>query len=512
MKITRENLEPAILEKLDRLDQLYNDFNDNRKNEFLSFDGKSFHGQKINDLSLRKMTSINELEVFKEHLYKEETITKNSFMSNFNVNNRAIENLKTQIVKLKGITFFETKSQIRTFKKYKDSLLILDRDGNFTNFDIKADEINYELNLAEKVKNLFAIKNFLPYDILDFQIFRTGFLFSTSHYGIFYADVAENTIEVIFPEQWVLKIKVIDDNDILFISKDGSFSIYDFDKGLKIESFNKIKQLNQTIKRIEIGRNPKYNRIYVLAQNEATNHTKHILHVFEKDNAGIGYNDITAKVFPGYNVLNSIINTLCLCDTNILVCGLRDKHLFTWNYDKEKMNIKFEEMIFDKVSFEKLNFIKFENQILYTSLDNKLIGMNLSGDVIYNIELDDSEILDIIFDENNSFYAISDNKVSFYSIPSYNKSELEFTAKVYEGPSTNNIEIFVKSNTGDQLISFVDPDTLEEIQPNYHIIYNNDSFIKISGRNVKELIMKIRITPSTEIEGIVVNANRIFLK
>lgn len=200
MKITRENLDPAILEKLDRLDQLYNDFNDNRKNEFLSFDGKSFHGQKINDLSLRKMTSINELEMFNEHLYKEKSTIKNSFMTNFNVNNRAVENLKTQIVRLKGINFFESEAQIRMFKKNKDSLVILDRDGNFTNFDIKSDEINYQLNLAEKVKSLFAIKNFLPYDILDFQIFRTGFLFSTSHYGIFYANVEENTIEVLFPE------------------------------------------------------------------------------------------------------------------------------------------------------------------------------------------------------------------------------------------------------------------------------------------------------------------------
>lgn len=281
---------------------------------------------------------------------------------------------------------------------------------------------------------------------------------------------------------------------------------------MKVETFNKIKHLNQTIKKVEVGKNAKYNRVYVLAQNEATNHTKNILHVFEKDKAGIGYNDITTKVYPGYNVVNSLINTLSMSDTHLLVCGLKERNLFIWKYAKEHMNNKFEEIIFDKLSFDKINFIKFEKDILYTSLDNKLIGMNLSGDVIYNIELDDSEIIDIIFDENNSFYAISDNKVSFYSIPSYNKSELEFTAKVYEGPSTNNIEIFVKSNTGDQLISFVDPDTLEEIQPNYHIIYNNDSFIKISGRNVKELIMKIRITPSTEIEGIVVNANRIFLK
>jgi hypothetical protein len=200
MKITRENLDKTILEKLDRLDQLFNDFNSNKANEFLTFDGKKFQSQKINDLSLRKMTSLNEIQILKDHLYKESDIIKNSVMSNFNINNRAISNFKTQIVKLKGITLFESENELRMFKKDKNNLLILDREGVFTNFDIKSDEINYELNLGEKVKNLFAIKNFLPYDILDFQLFRTGFLFSTSYYGVFYADIENNTLEIIFSE------------------------------------------------------------------------------------------------------------------------------------------------------------------------------------------------------------------------------------------------------------------------------------------------------------------------
>jgi hypothetical protein len=200
MKITRENLDKTILEKLDRLDQLFNDFNSNKANEFLTFDGKKFQSQKINDLSLRKMTSLNEIQILKDHLYKESDIIKNSIMSDFNINNRAISNFKTQIVKLKGIILFESENELRMFKKDKNNLLILDREGVFTNFDIKSDEINYELNLGEKVRNLFAIKNFLPYDILDFQLFRTGFLFSTSYYGVFYADIENNTLEIIFSE------------------------------------------------------------------------------------------------------------------------------------------------------------------------------------------------------------------------------------------------------------------------------------------------------------------------
>jgi hypothetical protein len=329
MKITRDNLDPVLLEKLDRLDQLFNDFGPDKKNEFLSFDGEKFYGQKINDLSLRKMTSLNEIEILKNHLYKESSIIKNSVISNFNMNNRAISNFKTQVVKLKDIIVFESKNQIRMFKKDDKNLLILDREGVFTNFNIKSDKVNYELNLTEKVKSLFAIKNFLPYDILDFQIFRTGFLFSTSHYGIFYADIEGNSLEIIFPEHWIIKIKVLDNDDILFISQDGSFSIYNFNSGLKIESFNKIKQLNQTIRRIEIGKNTEYNRIYILAQNQATNSTKHILHVFEKDKAEIGYNDITAKVYPGYDISNSIIKNLSIDSENVLITGLRDKHLFS---------------------------------------------------------------------------------------------------------------------------------------------------------------------------------------
>jgi hypothetical protein len=176
------------------------------------------------------------------------------------------------------------------------------------------------------------------------------------------------------------------------------------------------------------------------------------------------------------------------------------------------MNKKFEEIKFDKMEIEKINFIKFEDSILFINYNNRLIGIDLDGNLIYNIELNNEEIFDIEFEENNSFYAMSDNKICFYSIPSYNQTELEFTAKIYDGTLTNNIEIFIKSNTGDQLVTLIDPETLEEIQPNYHIIYSNNSFIKIMGRKIKELIMRIKITPNTEIESIVVNSDRVFLK
>jgi hypothetical protein len=508
MKITRDNLDPEIIKKLDIIDKLYGNLEGLNGSELLSYTDGQFKGRKINDLTLRQIGKLSDIHNLQDHLYIEKGTIKNSIQSNFNINNRASVSFRNQILNLKGYQLFETTNQIRLFRKEGDQLLILDRSGIFYNYNVPTKKIDFSLDIASRVKSLFAITRFLPYDILDFQIFRGGFLFSTSHNGVFFADIENNNLEAIFPEPWILQIKVIDNDTILLISKTGTFTIYNYEKRLKIETFNKLKNLHQIVKRVVVDEN----RIYILATNNITNATKGILHVFEKDLAGIGYNDITSSVYPGYDILNVLIINSCLCKDSFVIAGIRDKSVLLWKYKKDEINKKFEEIIFNKLDIDYVNFIKIENQSIYINYKDRLIVFDINGNIINNIKLDIDAIQDIIFESENKFYAISDTKLSLYSIPNYAKTEQEFTAQVYEGEATNNIEILIKSNTGDQLITLIDPESLEEIHPNFHMIYHNDSYIKITGRTITNLIMKIKVTEMTEIEGIVVNADRIFLK
>lgn len=506
MKITRDNLDLDIIKQLDLLTELSTNLATLNSNDLLTYADGKFIGKQVNNLALRKIVNLSEIEHLYNHLYRETSLIHNSTTTNFNVNNQFNENFRSQIVSIKGYSLFKTEGEVRSIKSGNDYILALDRTGIFYKYDMKKDRMDYTLDIATKVKSYFAIDNFLPYDILDYEIFRGGFLFSTTNNGVFFADIQGNNLEVVFPEANISDIKAIDNDKILIICRNGEMTIYDFDSQLKLQTYNTMKKLNQTVSEVQFDGD----RIYVLGVNKYTHSTKSVLHVLEKDLAGIGFNNITNKVFPGYNSINTIILTLHVADSEVTLIGIKNGNVLVWKYDKNNLQNSFEEIIYDKLSVTENNFVKLYDGKLHITYNDRLVCITEDGRIHRNMELGIENARNLTF-INDKIYLTSGNTIYWYELPKYTYEE-NMTLDIYKGESTNNIEVLIAGSTGDQLITFVDPETLEDINPNYHMVYKNNSYIKITGRNITELVMKMKITKDTVIDGIVVNADRIFLK
>lgn len=507
MKLSQKDLDSVIIKKLERLDPLVDNFTPGEKGAFVSYDGQNFNLRKVNNLTLNKITSVSEIEALNAQLYDESILVKSSIFTNFNMNNRANTNFRTQIVELTGNTAFKTDNEIRLIKKGKTYILILDRKGIFYKYNLEKKEIDFKLDIADKVKHLFAVTNFQPYDILDFDIFRGGFLFSTKNNGVFFADIEGNNLEVLFPERDIVLVKDINEKDIILIDTHGVVTIYDFDQELKLETFNILKKVDQTIKAITICDD----EIILLSSHKYKTSTENIIHILKKDLVGIGYNNITANVYPGTDVFGYIPSFIDADDKYIYVSGLKEnKELFVWKYNRKELYKEYKEIIFNKLPITGLNFIKFENSKIYINCQDKLLVIDEDGNIKSNIKLGFDKIQDIIF-ENNKAFIFSGSELSWYIIPNY-IFENEFNAILYDGEPCNSIDIFVKGNTGNELIMLLDSETLEQIQPTYYATYKGNSYIKILGKTIKSLTAKITVFEDTVIEGIVVKADRIFVK
>jgi len=507
MKLTQKDLDAVIVEKLGRLDSVVDNFIPGAKGSLVNFDGKTFGLTKVNTLALNRITSNSEIEELKSHLYNETPIIKSSIFTNFNLNNRANRNFKTQILNLIGNTVFKTDGDIRIIKKGEGYILILDRKGIFYKYNLELKEIDFKLNIADKVKNLFAVKSFQPYDILDFDLFRGGFLFSTRNNGIFFADIEDNNLEVLFPEKNIVMVKDINDKDILLIDGDGVVTIYDFDQELKLETFNTLKKSDQNIKDVAIYDD----EIILLSSHKYKNTTKNLIHILKRDLAGIGYNNITASIYPGKELYGYIPSFITADDKCIYISGLKkNKNLFIWKYDRNELYKEYKEIIFDKIEIHNLNFVKFNKTNVYINYNDTLLVINEDGEIENNIKLDGLKSQDVIFD-GNKIYIPSNSELSWYTIPNY-IFEPEFNTILYDGDPCNSIDIFIKGNTGEELVTLLDPETLEQIQPTYYVTYQGNSYIKILGRTITSITAKITVFEGTEIEGIVVKADRIFVK
>lgn len=508
MKINEKDIDPGIINKINRLDKVVNSFSDENKSGFLTYNGTEFTIKKINDLSLRKIINYSDLLKFEKYLYKNDSLYASSFSNNFNLHNRANSKFRTQVVSLNGIEIFSIDNPIRISKREKNNFLVLDTEGIFYKFDIATRKLDFSLNIIERVKSLFAIEKLLPYDVLTFEVYRTGFLFSTRHNGVFYADIENNQLEVVFIEDHVTLIQDSGDGNVLLLSEGGIITIYNFDNRVKLETINILKKLDQ----YPFRSTEENNDIFILGKHKYTNSNKNILHILKRDLANLGYSDISSLIYPGTENYDYDIFDLIIDGDSLYIVGLKNKQLFFWKYSLANLSKEYQEVIFTAFEIEKLSFVKIKNGEIYFSYDNKLIVIDETGKIIKNFKLKSERIDDIVFLENNKeLMVFSEKSAVLYSISDY-FPEAETTLSCTIGKDFNVTEIFSKSTNGKEKLVLVNGDTLEQIIPSVYLSFKEYTFIRILGSNFTNLIIKISIPEDTEIDGIIVYKDRIFLK
>jgi len=511
MKLTEKDLDPVVLEKLDRLEGLVKNFPKDDAGGYVAFNGREFFIKRINDINLRKIISESELNKHEEYFFKETKTIKNSFDSNFNINNRSNKNLRTQVVELQGTPLLAIDNQFRLSRKEKNYILLLDSKGIFYKFNLIQKRLEFSLDIISKIKTLFAIEHFGYYDIINFEIFRDGFLFSTKDNGIFFADVMNNNLEILFPENNIKAIRDLGKDKILLISDRGTIIIYDFNSGLKTDTFNQLKRLDQEPKKIIIDDD----KIMILGKNRFNNSNENILHIWKKDSAGIEFQNISNRIFPGpgSNSSKYEANFISNDENNIYISGLKNqKNLFVWKYDLNNLANKFQEIIIDNPEFDQLDFVKIYEDEVVLGYKKKILFLDKNKEIVKNLSLTDVKSIDDIYFEKGEkkFLVVSDTQLISFKLPEYNY-ESTFTASLYNGPAINNIEIYIASSTGKEDVVLVDGDTSMQIIPSYYLTHNGNTFIKVLG-SIKNLTMKINLLEDTEIKRMVVNADKIYLK
>jgi hypothetical protein len=509
MKLTQKDLDQALLDKINKLDPIIEKFTEDDLNGYITYNGQEFLIKKINDINLRKITSTSEMNKFKDYFFKESETIKNSFETNFNMGNRPNRHLRSQILELQGNNLFTPENNIRATKKEKDYILILDTKGIFYKYNLIDKKLDFSLNIVTKVKTLFAVGNFNCYDILDFEIFKGGFLFSTIRNGIFFADIVNNSLEVLYSEENIRVIKNLCNEKIMLISDEGTISVCDSNTCMRTDKFNFMKKLNQAPKKVIHDENT----IIILGKSKFNNSTENLLHIMKKDLGCLAFENVSGSIFPGID--NNLYNPTFLSkdDNYIYVSGMKNgKNLFIWKYNQNKLEEKFEEILIKDLEFSNLDFMRIYDDEIIVSYNGRIISLNKDGKILRNLDLKDIGAIQDIYTEKEErkFVIVTEKGLFSFRFPEYSYEPL-FVAKVYEGEPINNIEIFMTSNTGRENVVLIDGETSTEIIPTYYIVNNQNTFIRLLGTTTN-LIMKINVPEDTEIDRIVVNAEKIFLK
>lgn len=509
MKINKNDIDSAIIEKVNQFDELIENFSDEDRSGFLAYNGEKFYIRRTSDVFLRKISSEEELERLKAHLYSEEGLLKNSFSTKMSVSDLASPRFKQLAINAVEEELFKFTSRVILHKEHKGSIYAFTEKGFLIQFDTNEKKSDVRVDIIGGIRSNFAIRELSAYDFLAIEIFDGGAMLSTRNDGVFMYDFEKKTIELKFPESDVVLIKDLGDGTfVLGMDRiDNNIAFYNI-SGMRIEISNNLRKRSFQMPHLAVSRG---DSMFILGRPYSLRTTKDTLHHWRKDLAGISYNGNDGSVFPGYDHKNYNQQYLDITDTHLYISGLKDDgKLFVWQYDLNELQKPFREFSFDKFSFDRLSFVEMNEEHFVAAESKKVYFIDSEGNVTSNLILND-EIRGVFNLSDKGFVYLSDDKIVSVTVPS--KVDGDITLRIYEGENAcNNIDIFVSSSTGKERIAFFDEETLEQLAPFYFGVYKTDIIIKILGSTAKKISMRISIPSDSSVEGVVVSPNRLFMK
>jgi hypothetical protein len=509
MKINKNDIDSSIIEKVNQFDKIVDNFTEEDKSGFLAYNGENFYIRRTSDVSLRRVSSEEELEKLKAHLYEEGGLLKNSFRTDMNLSSQSSERFKPLISKGIEETLFKFTSRVVLNKKHKDSIYVLTEKGFLLSYNTNDKTSDFRVDVITEIKSNFAIKDVSIYDFLAIEVVEEGVFLSTRLDGVFFYNIAEKKMELKFPESDVVLINYLGNNMfVLGMDRiDNNIAFYNI-SGMRVEVSNNLKRKSFQMPYLADSRN---GDLFIVGRPYSLDTTRDILHYWSKDLAEISYNGKDGKVFPGFDNKTYKPLYINLTDKYLYISGLKqNKDLFVWQYDLKELQKPYKEFLFNRFSFEDLSFVEMNDEYFVASENNKIYFMDANVSIKKNILLNE-KVVGVFNINKDNFIYLSDDKIILVTIPEYSGDEIKLS--IYDQENhCNNIDIYVKSKTGKEKISFFDGETLEQIAPYYFAIYKTDIIIKILGSLSKKIIMKMIIPNESEVEGIVVSPNRLFMK
>jgi WD40 repeat protein len=509
MKITAREIDTSLIEKIERLDGITVNFSEADKSGFVAYNGKEFSIKRVNDIFLNEIYNNSDFDYLNNHLYTETEFTKNSFNSTFNINNVASKNIPNQLVEVDGIPVFQAQGKIRKIRKYESHMLVLDEEGIFYKYNFKEHRLDFTLHLVDRLRKLFSVEKIEASHFLNFEIYGTGFLVSTLYNGVYFADIANNNIEVKFAEQNVSDIEDMKNGNVMLGHTDGTISIFNFKSGMKVETLNYLKKSNQTFKSMFVDNN----NLFILGKATYSNSTDNLLHVWNIDPSG-SMNNITGLVHKGYDNLAYQLIDISGDNKNIYVAGIKNgKNLFVWKYDRSNLDTIFEETVFD-IEVDYINFLDIDSNRIFFNSGNELFSVNYLGKIEKHLKLKNDKKISKFYtkEKDKELLIVVDNYITLYRLPEYKQTE-DILLEIFKyDSSSNNVDILIKSDKELTNVVFLNGEGAVVIEPFIKVHTKVGTMYKIMNSSAKVIDVRIGNLGGTIIEGIVVRNNHVYSK
>jgi len=322
MKINKKDLEPSIIEKIEQFEKVKEGFTSEDKSGFIAFDGNEFYVRRVNDLLIRGIFSEKDLESYKNHLYKEGTLEKNSFNSYINEGNVAVSTFKSLSVRPNEQVLYKFTSNIVLYSRLNDILYILTEKGALVRYNLKEKKHEDSYDLLPYIRNNFAIQEISIYDFLAAETIPGGVLLSTKNNGVFFYNSETKTVEIKFIESGVSVMKYLGNSTIVFgIDRVDNNVLFFNLEGQKIESSNVLKR---KLYQMPFLIDSSDENLFVVGRPYGIDTTKDILHYWKKDKANISFNNFDGKIFPGFQNKKYSVRHLTVTKNNVYISGIKE--------------------------------------------------------------------------------------------------------------------------------------------------------------------------------------------
>jgi hypothetical protein len=511
MKIGKGDLDQSLVQKIERLDGVVEAFSTEGRPGFLSYNGEGFVARSVNESALRRVFSESELASIESHLYDEGSLVRNSFRSNFNKSNQAAMPFRSLLVRPSEETLFKSDSPIVLSSHNKTHIVFVNKKGIMVKLSLSSGETVGAVDIIKDLRSNFAVQHESAFDFMAIELYGDGVLLSTASNGVLYYDFSSKKLEVKFAENGVTIIRNLGNGVVMCAADriDANVMFFSFETGMKTESSNALKRGS--------FQNPVlsdfYNdHLFVVGRPYASNTSIGTLHYWRRDKGGISFKNEDRLVFRGLDYVNHSAKHILLTEDNVYLSGLRgDGTIFVWQYDLKDISSPFREISLAKFPLKRIDFIDFSDEFIVAGEGKSLYFLRADGSVEKNLLLS-REIGNLFFTGEDSLVHVSGNEISRIKLPKYSDSG-DITLDLYSSETPcNNIDVIVKGTTGDEKFAFFDTETLSQIAPFYLASFGGRTMVKISGSQSKSISMKISVKPGSQVEGVAVRADRLFLK
>lgn len=508
-KIEEQDLSTPLLDKLNQLDNLKKDAADSN---YISYENNEFVSKPINILELNKVFSTDDLYALGKHLYRSE----NNFVSAYDtplVDNSTSYATSALLNTLKGTFLFSLDSNIVKFKIYDAFFLFLCESGNLYKISRQNYSIQTKRNVVEILRNNFIFNaSFNAYGITDFTWYDNGVLLATPYSGIFFVSFVTQEFSLKVQELNVNIIKLLPDKETLVIAesfKSRNIILYNLKEDKKVSIFNNLYLSVQEA--IDVDLDDK--QFYILGKTYSVNQSDHLLHVWKFDE-GLEYKNIDYFIAPNNSENSYRPKILKHTVGNVYICGVKNKKLFLWEYNKDNLNTTPTELIFNLQEIEYSDLVDF-NKIgdrFYFTLKSQLLVLDNDMNLLENYLLGGTSKFKIVKINKSGVFCIDGKDVFVYSIPAKNYQKIIDIQIMDDASHCNNIDILVKMSKNNQIL-FLNGETGQKFNPYFYMkLEDQYHIIKITNNNYKKIIMKVGVTEKDKINGLVIHKNRIFYK